>query len=140
MNKHCWSQYVIIFEANHRLGQFNPEKIYSISLPRAFPDSLSLKDSINDLTKRFGTKFNVSLLIQIEILESINENEQYFKLRDFFLETFKEYWIFPINEGMWNIKKNSMIENLIRHFYINSYNIVSTWGDWKDEFDCQIEI
>ena len=140
MIKQCWSQYVIIFEANHRLAQFNPNKTYSISLPRTFPDSLSLKESIHDLRKRFGTKFNISLLLQIEILEATNEHEQYFKLRDFFLDTFKEYWISPINEGMWNIPKDRMIENLIRHFYINSYNIVSTWGDWKDDFDYKIEI
>ena len=133
MFKNCWSQYILIFQAEHKLYETTENRVFTIELPRCGPDNLMLRESINENKKRFGTNFRVALLVQIEITDKVNENNQFHEIKEYFKYMLSEHWISPMNQGMWFLPTELMYECVLNLLEGDQYEVVSYWGDWKDE-------
>ena len=134
MIKNCFSQYVLFFEAQHPFYSNKEYRTYTLLMPRCWPDSLRLKEDLKEVSERFGTKFNVALLLQLEITNEINGDKQYFDIKESFTELLQDFWISPMNHGMWTVKTNHIKTEIFTFFDFYDCEIVSVWGDWKEEF------
>jgi hypothetical protein len=134
MSKDCWSQYVIVLKGDDSYYGKNTNKTFTLLMPRSWPESLNLHDDLEDIRKRLAMKFDVSLLLQIEISDKTKENKQYFEIRDFIKNSLENYFISPVNAGLWNLPEKEMMDCLLKLFYNNAYDVVFVRGDWKSDF------
>ena len=136
---HYYSQYILIFESNRGMYQLDNDRIYALVLKTDMPEYLEVNQYSDILSRQYEVKFYLALLVKIDLDEDIDHKEQYLKLRNFFSLKLKEYLLNSQIEGIWSLPKDEIKRIIFQHFKLNSYNIDSTQGIWKDEFDAEIQ-
>ena len=134
MSRNSFSQYVLFFEAQHPFYSNKEYRTYTLLMPRCSPDNLSLKEDLQNVSDRFGTKFDVSLLLQLKITKEPDGNTQYTEIKKGLTELLKDYWISPMNHGMWTVETEHIKNEIFTFFEQYDCEIISIWGDWKEEF------
>ena len=134
MVKDCWSLWIILLEGEDFNDGKNSSKTFNLLTPHCWPESLSLNSDLESLKERLGVEFELALMIQIEIVDKSKENEQYEIVKNFVDVNLEDYFIAPINDGLFRLTRKEMFACLISLFRTKHYEIVSVNGNWKEDF------
>jgi hypothetical protein len=139
MSKDCWSQYVLISKANNSFIEHTDKRLFTVSLPQCWPESLALGRHIADVKETLiSRRVDLELLIQIEIVDKELGVKQGQYVKDFYRKKLLNCGIFSFEAGVWLTTESNFFDTTIELFNSYSFPIVSTWGNWKDQFDSHV--
>ena len=135
MDNEEYSQFFILFQSHYGMYQLDEERIYTLVLKSGYLKDLDFDYYTDMFREKYKVNFYLALMVQINVDDDTTFYEINTNLKNYFNNNMNQYLVSSKNPGVWRISKDDIQQIVYEHFLLNIYEIQSTEGIWKPDFD-----